>query len=90
MRPAITFAHMATPTSALWRPRRRGRIITTWRMRHALRGVAVDGLAVRRVTTVAFGAFVASCPRPVVVEEVTDVDKAASRFSAVLMAEASR
>ena len=58
----------------------------TWRMRHALRGVALDGLAARRVITVASGAFVASCPRPVVVEEVTDVDKAASCSSAVLMA----
>ena len=59
-------------------------------MRHALREVALDGLAARRVITDASGAFVAFCPRPVVVEEVSDVDKAASRSYAVRVAEASR
>ena len=58
-------------------------------MRHALRGVAFDGFAARRVITVASGALVVSRRRPVVVADVSDVDEAASHSSAVTVAEAS-
>ncbi len=71
-------------------PAERAHTNATWRMQHALQVVGFDGLAARRVITVAFGAFVASRRRPVVVEEVTDVDKAASHSSAVLVTVASR
>jgi len=55
----------------------------TWRMQH------LDGHAAWRVITVASSVVVVSRRRPVVVEEVTDVDEATFHSSAVTVAEAS-
>ena len=62
----------------------------TWRMQHRLWVVNLDGLAAQLMIAVACGSFVTTSRCPVVVEDVTDIDEAASRCSsAVTVAEAS-